>query len=162
MTKFAMVISNYPCPTADAARFVANDVGADARAACGVRDEFAGWLRRQVDVDLTRFSDIVLAVNEALANAAEFAYAQSGGVGTFDVEAVHDSAGAALTVTISDQGRWRDQDPTVERRTRGRGIPLMRMLAEQVTIDRSPLGTTVFLRFDNVDSRSSVGNTVRQ
>jgi serine/threonine-protein kinase RsbW len=32
----------------------------------------------------------------------------------------------------------------------GRGIPLMRALADNLTIDTSALGTTVCLRFDNV------------
>lgn len=44
----------------------------------------------------------MLAVNEALANTAEFAYLlKGGGVGTIDVEAVRD--GDNLTVTIADQ-----------------------------------------------------------
>jgi anti-sigma regulatory factor (Ser/Thr protein kinase) len=151
---------NYPCPAADSDRFAANGVVADATAAGNTRQEFAGWLSEHADLDEIRLSDIVLAVNEALANAAEFAYAGAGGStldagtsdGTFDIEAVLDHDSGTLTVTISDQGRWREKDPNTEQRTRGRGIPLMRMLAEDVAIDRSALGTTVCLRFDQVES----------
>lgn len=153
-----MMTPDYTRPISDGGRFAANDVTADAVAASRVRHEFSSWLGRHADVDATRFSDIVLAVNEAAANAAEFAYANDGVqrdvAGTFDVEAVQDVVADTLTVTISDQGRWRDSDPTAQKRNRGRGIPLMQMLAENVTIDRSPLGTTVCLRFENVHSRS--------
>jgi serine/threonine-protein kinase RsbW len=139
----------YQCPD-DGDRFADNGVAADARNAGRVRDEFGNWLRARADLDDVRFSDVVLAVNEALANAAEFAYLQQRGMGTIDVEAVQDRAAHSLTVTITDQGSWREPDPAQRSRARGRGIPLMRALADDVTIDTSALGTTVCLRFDNV------------
>ncbi len=71
-------------------------------------------------------------------------------MGTIDVEAVQDRAAATLTVTITDQGCWREPDPAKQGRARGHGIPLMRALADNVTIDTSALGTTVCLRFDSV------------
>lgn len=70
--------------------------------------------------------------------------------GTVDVEAVQNAPESSLTVTITDQGSWREPDPATRGRTRGRGIPLMRALADDLTIDTSKLGTTVCLRFDNV------------
>lgn len=153
-SELAMTTPNYSCPSADGDRFVASEVNADAITASHVRHKFSSWLGCRADIDATRFSDIVLAVNEAMANAAEFAYAHVGGIGKFDVEAVQDGHSRILTVTVSDQGRWRHSDSTEEKRTRGRGIPLMQMLAEDVTIDHSPLGTIVCLRFENVHSRS--------
>jgi anti-sigma regulatory factor (Ser/Thr protein kinase) len=141
-----MTTPSYPSPTADGDRFIRNDVVADAHNAARVRDEFATWLRACGNLDRVRFSDVVLAVNEALANTAEFAYLQNGGVGTVDVEALRD--GDALTITIADQGHWRESTPATQSRTRGRGIPLMRALADHVTIDSSALGTTVCLRFE--------------
>ena len=42
--------------------------------AATVRREFSDWLRRYFTLDATKASDVVLAVNEAMANAAEFAY----------------------------------------------------------------------------------------
>lgn len=156
-----MTTPSYPVPTADGDRFIRNDVVADAHNAARVRDEFATWLRGRGDLDRVRFSDVVLAVNEALANTAEFAYLHNGGFGTVDVEAVRD--GATLTITIADQGRWRESTPATQSRSRGRGIPLMRALADDLTIDCSPLGTTVCLRFEHVhairrdDADSKVG-----
>jgi serine/threonine-protein kinase RsbW len=156
-----MTTPSYPSPTADGDRFTRNDVVADAYSAARIRDEFATWLRACGDLDKVRFSDVVLAVNEALANTAEFAYSQNGGVGTIDVEAVRD--GATLTITIADQGSWREPNPATRSRARGRGIPLMRALSDDVTIDTSALGTTVCLRFEqfhalrNADADSRVG-----
>ncbi|EHB50269.1 putative anti-sigma regulatory factor, serine/threonine protein kinase [Mycolicibacterium rhodesiae JS60] len=140
-----MTTPSYPGPIAGD-RFTRNDVVADAHNAARIRDDFASWLRARGDLDRVRFSDVVLAVNEALANAAEFAYLH-GGPGTLDVEAVHD--GAILTITIADQGRWRESTPATQSRSRGRGIPLMRALADDLTIDSSALGTTVCLRFEH-------------
>ena len=154
-----MTTPSYPCPD-DGDRFADNGVAADARNAGRVRDEIAGWLRARVDFDDVRFSDVVLAVNEALANAAEFAYLQQRGMGTIDVEAVQDRAAHTLTVTITDQGCWREPDPAKTSRARGRGIPLMRALADDVTIDSSALGTTVCLRFDNVHAIADAGAKV--
>ncbi|GAY16251.1 ATP-binding protein [Mycobacterium sp. shizuoka-1] len=142
-----MTTPSYPRSAAGGDRFSRNDVVADAHNAARVRDEFATWLRACGDLDKVRFSDVVLAVNEALANTAEFAYLQNGGHGTIDVEAVLDAGN--LTVTIADQGCWRESTPATQSRSRGRGIPLMRALADDVTIDASALGTTVCLRFDN-------------
>ena len=131
-------------------RFTCADAAADPAAAASVRDEFARWLRRNLDMDETRLCDVVLAVNEALANVAEFAYPDRGSSGIFDLDAVYDCAGAVLTVTICDQGHWRDSDPVGAARNRGRGIPLMRTLADSVIIDTSGPGTSVCLRFDLV------------
>lgn len=142
-----MTTPSYPCSPPDGDRFIRNDVVADAHNAARVRDEFATWLRARGDLDRVRFSDAVLAVNEALANTAEFAYLHNGSPGTIDLEAVHD--GDTLTITIADQGRWRESTPATQSRSRGRGIPLMRALADEVTIDSSPLGTTVCLRFEH-------------
>lgn len=153
-----MTTTSYPCPDGD--RFADNGIDADARSAGRARDAFSVWLRAHADVDAIQFSDIVLAVNEALANAAEFAYLRDSGVGAIDVEAVHNRAAATLTVTIADQGCWREPDPTTQGRIRGRGIPLMRALADEVTIDTSALGTTVCLRFDNVPAAVRADVTV--
>lgn len=99
-------------------------------------------------MDETQLCDVILAVNEALANAAEFAYVD-GGEGTVDLEAFHDPVRRTLTATISDRGRWRETNPLTRQRCRGRGIPLMRTLADSVIIDTSGLGTSVCLRFDD-------------
>ena len=55
-------------------RFAQTNVLADAACAAQMRQEFSDWLTRYFALDPTKASDVVLAVNEALANAAEFAY----------------------------------------------------------------------------------------
>ncbi len=99
---------------------------------------------------------MVLAVNEALANTAEFAYCD-GGDGTVDVEAFNDPSRRTLTVTVADRGRWRETNPLNRQRFRGRGIPLMHTLADSVIIDTSGLGTSVCMRFDDVHADLPVG-----
>ncbi len=70
--------------------------------------------------------------------------------GTVTLAADYDPAAATLTVTITDEGTWREPTPGDNPQLRGRGIPLMQGLADQATIAPSPHGTTVSLRFDNV------------
>lgn len=137
-----------PYPGADD-RFARSDRSADATSVAAIRGEFSTWLRRGGALDETRLCDVILAVNEALANAAEFAYAD-GGAGRMDLEAFRDQVRRTLTVRVSDRGHWRETDPLNRRRCRGRGIPLMRTLADSVVIDTSGLGTSVCLRFDDV------------
>ncbi len=58
----------------DRTLFVRKSVAADARSAARTRAEFGAWLSRYFSLCADRFSDLLLAVNEAIANAAEFAY----------------------------------------------------------------------------------------
>lgn len=132
--------------TADA-QFV-RVVAAEPRTVATVRSEFTQWIRTHLSLDEERVSDIVLAVNEALANAAEFAYRDFPEAGTIAIEARHRADTGTLTVSTADRGVWLAEDP-VRSRTRGRGIPLMRMLSDDVTIDRGSAGTRVRLRFDH-------------
>jgi anti-sigma regulatory factor (Ser/Thr protein kinase) len=138
-----------PCPDVDGDRFACTDATADPSTIGVIRDEFARWLRCGAALDETRACDMVLALNEALSNSAEFAYVE-GRDGTVDVEAVRDLNRHVLSVTVTDRGRWRENNPLNRQRRRGRGIPLMRTLADSVIIDTSGLGTCVRLRFDDV------------
>jgi serine/threonine-protein kinase RsbW len=147
-----MSAASFPYPETDSDRFACTDASADPPTIARIRDEFARWLRDGAELDEVRNCDIVLAVNEALANTAEFAYLE-GGDGTVDVEAAHDLIRHTLSVTVSDRGHWRETNPLNRQRRRGRGIPLMRTLADSVTIDTSGLGTRVCLRFDDVSTR---------
>lgn len=125
---------------------------ADARTAARFRDEFSQWFRSQFTFDDERCHDVVLAVNEALANAAEFAYVGCDHHGTMSVSACHRPATDSLTVTVSDAGSWLPRSPGSRPSTRGRGIPLMEALADRATIARLPTGTRVELRFDGCHS----------
>ncbi|OBG17007.1 hypothetical protein A5765_06705 [Mycolicibacterium celeriflavum] len=120
---------------------------ADARTVAEFRNAFAQWLRANFALDADRLSDVLLAVNEALTNAAEFAYVQAQQPGTMSVTARYDAADRRLVAVVSDHGTWLEKTPDGKPNTRGRGIQLMRALADRVTIDRAASGTRVGLDF---------------
>ena len=133
----------------NAERFERVGILADAQTASHTRDEFATWLRESFDLDAIRSSDVVLAINEALANCAEFAYLERQDTGTMDIVAWHDLVESTVTVLVSDRGSWRPPVvPTV--RTRGRGIPLMEALSDRASIEASDHGTRVTMAWANV------------
>lgn len=138
---------------ANAERFERVGVAADPRTAAQTRDEFARWLRSVFDIDAYRANDLVLATYEALANTAEFAYLSMGMTGTMDVLASHDPIESALAVTVADRGQWRTAAPSPGDRTRGRGIALMKALADRASIKTSTDGTTVRLVWTGVRRR---------
>jgi len=143
-------------PTADVAnaeRFERIGVAATPQLAARTRDEFAGWLKRFFELDAGRSSDLVLAINEALANSAEYAYADSGVGGTMDLQAWHDPAESAITVVVADRGVWRMSEAQPDTRTRGRGIPLIRALSDRAAIETSIDGTAVKMTWTNVARR---------
>jgi anti-sigma regulatory factor (Ser/Thr protein kinase) len=132
------------------ASFAKTDVTAAPERAAQIRHEFSDWLRGHFTLDPIKASDVVLAVNEALANAAEFAYVTTQQVGLMHVRADYDEDALVLTVTVTDEGAWRITDPDSQGRTRGRGIPLMHALTDRATIDSTPTGTQVCLQWDHV------------
>lgn len=120
-------------------------MNADATSAARTRAEFGMWLESHFTLGAERFNDLVLAVNEAIANAAEFAYCDSPQRGTVDVSAAYDGDSDTLAVTVNDRGHWRQHVSLARQQLRGRGIPLMHALADEVSIDRTPDGTHVTL-----------------
>jgi serine/threonine-protein kinase RsbW len=136
-------------------RFALRNVLADAARASQMRQEFSVWLKRYFTLDPTRVSDMVLAVNEALANAAEFAYSTVTQPGAMHLLADYDTGSAVLTVTVTDDGAWRIADAEKKIHTRGRGILLMRALADRATFDSTPAGTKVCLEWNHVAAAHS-------
>ncbi|GAS96823.1 uncharacterized protein RMCC_3789 [Mycolicibacterium canariasense] len=132
------------------ARFTRIGVTAAPERAAVVRHEFSEWLRGNFTLDSTKASDIVLAVNEALANAAEFAYVDIEQPGLMHLNADHDQQLGTLTVTVADEGTWRPKDPTITDPARGRGIPLMHALSDRAAIDTTPTGTQVRMQWDHI------------
>jgi anti-sigma regulatory factor (Ser/Thr protein kinase) len=118
---------------------------ADAWAVARLRKELSQWLRANVPIDAVRLNDVLLAVNEALTNSAEFAY--PGTEGTVTLQARYDASSGGLFVDVSDHGTWRHVDPGAQPNTRGRGIPLMRALADSASISPQTEGTVVHLEF---------------
>lgn len=106
-----------------------------------MRRGFAAWLALDVAPgDLA--DDLVLVVYEALANAADHAYADA----PDDVGPVRLTAHRArefLRITVSDDGRWR---AATDAPHRGRGLSLIRLLIAQVHIGTNGSGTVVHLR----------------
>ena len=74
----------------DRSRFVRREVAADARSAARTRAEFGVWLERHFTLGAERTNDLLLAVNEALTNAAEFAYVEAPQRGSVDLSAAYD------------------------------------------------------------------------
>lgn len=113
---------------------------ATARDAARLRHEFTAWLA--LDVPREPLDDVVLAVYEAIANATEHAYAgHPDGRGPVRLTARRSSD--IIAVTISDEGSWR---PNTGDSSRGRGLPVIWALIEDVHLDRGQDGTVVHLR----------------
>ena len=110
---------------------------ADADALGGLRHLLRRWLAGY-GANKNEIYDITVAVQEAAANAVEHAYAP--GTAAFSVEAEH--LDGAITVTVTDRGRWRE----ARGQHRGRGFPLMRGLMESVDVRPETGGTSVVLR----------------
>jgi anti-sigma regulatory factor (Ser/Thr protein kinase) len=140
-----MTYLNRPTRVADAA-FTLVD-GADARTVAHFRSELSRWLHSHLALDPARHNDVLLAVNEALTNSADHAYGTGHGPMTMQVRYL--AAGDTLLIDVSDHGAWQDTDPATRSNTRGRGIPLMRALADHATISPLPSGTQVRLQFDD-------------
>lgn len=113
-----------------------------------MRSELRNWLHRHLTPDDERLNDVLLAAYEAIANSVEFAYLGRPETGTIELSATCESG--CLTVTVTDHGKWHwptfdSQDPPPAARLRGRGIPLMKSLADEATIHTSNTGTRVRL-----------------
>ena len=81
--------------------------------------------------------DVIVASQEACANAIEHAYGP--GHAEFAVDASY--ADGRVTVTVTDRGHWRAPRGS----NRGRGLPLMRELMDTVDVSHSEHGTAVTL-----------------
>jgi serine/threonine-protein kinase RsbW len=142
-------------PLGGPTRFRRDHLAADAHAVGRVRSDFDWWLHAHFGLSAASRIDLTLAVNEAVSNAAEHAYFGSPcGAGSFDVDAHYDAARDILTVVVEDRGRWRFPDPpTGPLSARGRGIELMRALADDVSIDTTSAGTCVRLTWLHMQNR---------
>jgi len=115
---------------------------ADAVAPSIVRRRFRRWLLElcwpELDAD-----DLLLAVSEAVSNAADHAYApdRMGDV-VVEAECVRGNNGSRrVVITVRDHGAWRP--PPAWHENRRRGVPLMRACTESVNILGGSAGTRV-------------------
>lgn len=101
-----------------------------------VRRRTAEWATA-AGMDQPTVDDLVLATHEALANVADHAYPDGDGEAWLDIECRRDE----IVVVVRDHGRW--QPPTPDPGWRGRGLVIIRGLAERVAVHRGEHGTTV-------------------
>jgi len=120
--------------------FVHRSWPADPEQLAVIRRELSTWL---VPLALTEVetADVVLAVDEAAANAVRHAYGpdEAGAV-----ELTLWTESGTLCIEVVDHGNWR---PPTDRPTEGgRGIPLMSHMSESVLIHFDDRGSRVLLR----------------
>jgi anti-sigma regulatory factor (Ser/Thr protein kinase) len=108
---------------------------ADARSLAPMRRALRAWL---TDIDAEHISDVVLAVDEAVANAIEHAGVPEGGAIT--VQARVD--GSTLHIEICDEGVWKE--PALSE-TRGRGIAIMNSVMDGVSIEHRDNDTRIVM-----------------
>ncbi|OBK30574.1 hypothetical protein A5634_15975 [Mycobacterium asiaticum] len=119
---------------------------ADSYTVSAFRRGFGGWLDRHLELDEERLADIVLATDEAMSNCVDHAYRIVDRPPSMTLQISYSPDTSELKVRISDHGRWVEPN-FVANNVRGRGIMLMRALADVCTIDGGRDGTTVCLRF---------------
>jgi serine/threonine-protein kinase RsbW len=90
----------------------------------------------QIGLPTATVADLVLATHEALANAVDHAYLTGAGPVSVTAECTEGD----VLIAVSDQGRWRPRRPVDGR---GRGLLLIRHLADHVDISHGDSGTTV-------------------
>ena len=109
---------------------------AEPGALAGIRLLLRRWLRVRGATE-DELYDIVVACQEACANAVEHAYGP--GRRTFDLEATCE--GRRVRITVRDSGTWRPPRGS----DRGRGLVMMRGLMETVDVSHTDEGTIVVL-----------------
>ncbi|MFL5822660.1 MAG: SpoIIE family protein phosphatase [Solirubrobacteraceae bacterium] len=102
-----------------------------------VRRTLRRWLHNQ-NVTEAEMREIVLAVNEACANAIEHAYSPA--QAEFEVRASRDDG--QLAFVVADQGAWRSP----RGQHRGRGLTVVRAAMDDVEINSTDSGTQVVMR----------------
>jgi anti-sigma regulatory factor (Ser/Thr protein kinase) len=112
-------------------------VPADANELAPLRHSLRRWLR-DTGADEQTVADVLIAVGEACTNSMEHAYRFSPGRRLHVVAQVVD---ATLEVVVADEGPW--QPPAPPDLRRGRGLPIMRTLMDDMAITRDGTGTTV-------------------
>jgi anti-sigma regulatory factor (Ser/Thr protein kinase) len=110
----------------------------DPDALRSLRRVLGRWLT-EAGAERDEVHDLVMAANEAWQNALEHGtgFART----TIDIELTVDDGN--VVITVRDAGR-RERSPSDP--DRGRGIELMRALADEVTLELAPHGSTVRLR----------------
>ncbi len=104
-----------------------------------LRQDLRSWLQR-TGASAAELADLVLACGEAAANAVEHAY-RDGATG--DMIVMARCSGGSVELEIRDFGRWQPRPAPGDR---GRGLRLMRSLADTVEITPGTAGSVVLVR----------------
>ncbi|WP_232663476.1 ATP-binding protein [Pseudonocardia sp. TRM90224] len=123
--------------------FVHRSWPADAEQLSVIRHQLARWLE-PLQLTEEETADVVLAVDEAAANAVSHAYRGNRPDGPATVELTLWTEPGTLSIEVVDHGHWRPPAPDPE--TGGRGIPLMSTISESVLIRFDERGSRVLLR----------------
>ncbi len=109
------------------------------------RRQLADWLS-SAGVTPCQAHDILLAVSEAVTNAIEHGSRRDAGKLVTVRASVCDET---VTATVSDSGRWIHPAPHAASLTqRGRGLIIIRAVANSVEIARTAFGTQITMQFD--------------
>lgn len=120
--------------------FVHRSWPADPAQLSVIRHQLSDWLA-PLRLTEEETADVVLAVDEAAANAVRHAYGDDeSGV----VELTLWTEPGTLSIEVVDHGSWRP--PQEQPAVGGRGIPLMSTMAESVLIRYDERGSRVLLR----------------
>ncbi len=105
-----------------------------------LREQLADWvLRAGLSEEICK--RVLLAAYEAMANVVVHAYRDA--TGLLDLRAT--SQDDLITVSVTDYGRW--QPVARPGPLHGRGLPLIRGLTTEASIDTTTTGTTVTMTF---------------
>jgi serine/threonine-protein kinase RsbW len=127
-------------------------IPADAERLAEMRHALSRWAAG-VGMPTERREELVLAAYEAMANSVEHAYVESASDlagGEVELHASQTIDGAVV-VTVTDHGMWKP--PEESDGIRGRGIPLMKALADDTTIATVDTGTTVTMTWTSPTAR---------
>lgn len=115
-----------------------------------VRRILADWAAA-AGLDRDMVDAVVLSGYETLANSVEHAYSLAAG-GVVELDAIR--VGDAVTLTVTDHGRW--QIPSSVPGNRGRGLTIVRGLSDRADVAGTDGGTTVTMTW-LLDDRGQKG-----
>ena len=116
-TGYALTMSSTPSAAAIPAQLMLGGA-ADAVTAAELRRALQGWLHEVTRMRADVRQDVVLGVNEALANCVEHAYRGAHReAGTMKLEASYDPAVRAVRVCVSNRGTWHNRPPSSPERS---------------------------------------------
>lgn len=126
--------------TAATSRHLRFDVAAEASCLPSVRRRVELWSVLWGAAEEV-IEDLVFAVNETVTNTVEHAYPSSSGRVWIEARWVPE----CVSLDVVDAGRWRPTPP--DPGFRGRGLLLLRRLADTVEVHHDDTGTRVHMRW---------------